>query len=119
MYAFLTFSTLPCLDLPPGQLNGSQISAFRTLVVPDNHRLGVLRIPTLVCFHEASMIGRAYLNFFIKRFTSSGLMRSGTVQPSRSYSAIHCSAKPLNFSVSPIAVEYARVSRRMPSWLPA
>ena len=29
------------------------------------------------------------------KLTSSGLIRSGTVQPSRSYSAMHCSAKPL------------------------
>jgi hypothetical protein len=30
-----------------------------------------------------------------RTLTSSGLIRSGTVQPSRSYSFMHCSAKPL------------------------
>ena len=33
--------------------------------------------------------------FFMITLTSSGLIRSGTVQPLRSYSAMHCSAKPL------------------------
>ena len=36
-----------------------------------------------------------HYRFFITTLTSFGLMRSGTVQPSRSYSAMHCSAKPL------------------------
>ena len=36
--------------------------------------------------------------FFIIMLMSSGLMRSGTVHPSRSYSAMHCSAKPLYFA---------------------
>jgi len=37
----------------------------------------------------------AHLDFLRKTLTSSGLIKSGTVQPSRSYSAMHCSAKPL------------------------
>src|SRR5713226_6586778 len=33
-----------------------------------------------------------HLGFLRKRLTSSGVIRSGTVYPSRSYSAMHCSA---------------------------
>src|SRR5580700_7475008 len=39
--------------------------------------------------------------FFITTLISLGLIRSGTVQPSRSYSAMHCSAKPLYFADCP------------------
>ena len=39
--------------------------------------------------------------FFITTLMSLGLMRSGTVQPSRSYSAMHCSANPLYFADCP------------------
>lgn len=48
---------LPCLNLPLGQLYHVQISTFRPLGVPGNHRFGVLRISILVGFHEASVIG--------------------------------------------------------------
>ncbi len=49
----------------------------------------------LECFDEVH--GNGYF-FPMTMLTSSGLIRSGTVQPSRSYSAMHCSAKPLNFA---------------------
>ena len=45
--------------------------------------------------------------YFPNALTSSGLTRSGAVQPSRSYSLMHCSTKPLSRSTvpSPCAIQ--------------
>jgi len=51
--------------------------------------------------------------FFRIRLMSSGLIRSGTVQPSRSYSAMHCSAKPLYFFDCPSMSATTSKSRRI------
>lgn len=53
------------------------------------------------------------LPLFITTLTSSGLIRSGTVQPSRSYSAMHCSAKPLYFADWPIKSATIKTSKRI------
>ena len=68
-------------------------------------------------FIDSNCAGARYF-FFITKLMSSGLMRSGTVQPSRSYSAKHCSAKPLYLADWPMASATMRVSKRMLSWLP-
>ena len=51
--------------------------------------------------------------FFITTLMSSGLIRSGTVQPFKSYSAMHCSAKPLYLADCPIISATIKVSNRM------
>ncbi len=51
--------------------------------------------------------------FFIIKLMSVGLIRSGTVQPSRSYSAMHCSAKPLYRADWPIKSATINTSKRM------
>src|SRR5262245_41453332 len=50
--------------------------------------------------------------------TSFGLIRSGTVQPFKSYSAMHCSANPLYLALAPVRSATISVSNRMLSWLP-
>src|SRR5262249_53698968 len=57
-------------------------------------------------------------DFFNTILTSSGLIKSGTVQPSRSYSAIHCSAKPLYFALCSSLLATISVSNRLFSWFP-
>ena len=59
-------------ELPDGLTEGARI---------DGHRLSVPSSYTVV--------------FFMIALTSIGLTRSDAVQPSRLYSAMHCSAKPL------------------------
>src|SRR5437762_15333 len=56
--------------------------------------------------------------FFSTTLTSSGLIRSGTVHPFRSYSAMHFSANPLYFALAPVRSDTISVSKRMLSWLP-
>ena len=56
--------------------------------------------------------------YFVIRLMSSGLIRSSTVQPSRSYSAMHCSAKPFILSTVPSPLAIHQHSRRVSSWLP-
>src|SRR5262245_52585924 len=58
------------------------------------------------------------LRFFITTLTSSGLIRSGTVHPLKSYSAMHCSANPLYLALAPVRSDTISVSNRMLSWLP-
>src|SRR6516162_6315035 len=50
--------------------------------------------------------------------TSSGLIRSGTVQPARSYSAMHVSANAFQRSAWPEACAPSSAKRRISSWLP-
>src|SRR5262245_52957049 len=56
--------------------------------------------------------------FLITALTSLGLIRSGTVQPFKSYSAMHCSANPLYLALAPVRSATISVSKRMLSWLP-
>ena len=49
----------------------------------------------LLSEHYATESPYVVVNFFAMTLTSSERMRSGTVQPSRLYSAMHCSANPL------------------------
>jgi hypothetical protein len=51
--------------------------------------------------------------FFMITFTSVGLIKSGTFQPSRSYSAMHRSTNPVSSSARPVAIAIGRFSSRM------
>ena len=62
---------------------------------------------------RASLLYGLRTAFLITRLMSSGVIRSGTVQPSRSYSAMHFSAKPLYFADWPVMSATIRVSKRM------
>ena len=66
----------------------------------------------------APRLGRRYVRFFKNRFTSCGVMRSGDVQPSRSYSAMHWSANPRIRSSKPLACAICHVAKRTVSLAP-
>ena len=76
-------------EVPDGLPEGPRVDVH---ITPSSRLVSGLRRHAV---EDSYVRSSACVIFFMMTLTSSERIMSGTVQPSRSYSAMHCSAKPL------------------------